>query len=59
MSQCLFSSVPAVSFICEHTDGFEHVVTHYEHQLNAVHGFNLLLVYLEHKIKRITALSLK
>ena len=26
MSQCLFSSVPAVSLICELTDGFEHEV---------------------------------
>jgi len=25
MSQCLFSSVPALSFICEPNDGFEHV----------------------------------
>jgi len=33
-------------------------LTHYDHQLNAVHDFNLLLIYLEHKIKRILALSL-
>jgi len=33
-------------------------LTHYDHQRNAVHGFNLLLIYLEHKIKRIIALSL-
>jgi len=33
-------------------------LTHYNLQLNAVHGFNLLLTYLEHKIKRILALSL-
>ena len=32
--------------------------THYDHQLNAVHGFYLLFIYLEHKIKRILALSL-
>ena len=41
-------------------------LTHYDHQLNAVHDFNLLLkhngimidllyIYLEHKIKRILA----
>jgi len=34
-------------------------LTHYDHQLNAVHDFNLLFTYLEHKIKRILALSLK
>jgi len=33
-------------------------LTHYDHQLNAVHGFNLLFIYFEHKIKRILALSL-
>jgi len=33
-------------------------LAHYDHQLNAVHGFNLLLIYLEQKIKRILALSL-
>jgi len=26
MSQCLFSSVLAISFICELNDGFQHVV---------------------------------
>jgi len=26
MSQCLISSDPALSFICELNDGFEHVV---------------------------------
>jgi len=31
-------------------------LTHYDHQLNAVHGFKLLFIYLEHKIKRILAL---
>jgi len=39
-------------------DGFELWLAHYDHQLNAVHGFNLLFIYLEHKIKRILALSL-
>jgi len=43
-------------------------LTHYDHQLNAIHEFNLLLkhngkidllfIYLEHKMKRILALSL-
>jgi len=33
-------------------------LAHYVHELNAVHGFNLLFIYLEHKIKRILALSL-
>jgi len=33
-------------------------LTHYDHQLNAVHDFNPLFIYLEHKIKRILALSL-
>jgi len=33
-------------------------LTHDDHQLNAVHGFNLLFIYLDHKIKRILALSL-
>jgi len=33
-------------------------LTHYDHQLNAVHDFNLLFIYSEHKIKRILALSL-
>jgi len=32
-------------------------LTHYD-QLNAVHGLNLLFIYLEHTIKRILALSL-
>jgi len=32
-------------------------LTHYDHQLNAVHDF-LLFIYLEHKVKRILALSL-
>jgi len=31
---------------------------HYDHQLNAVHDFNRLLIYLERKIKRILALPL-
>jgi len=34
-------------------------LTDYDHQLNAVHDFNHLFIYLEHKIKRILALSLK
>jgi len=33
-------------------------ITHYDHQLNAVHDFNLLFIYLEHNISRILALSL-
>jgi len=44
-------------------------LTHYDHQFNTVHDFNLLLkhngkiidllfIYLDHKIKRILALSL-
>jgi len=33
-------------------------LTHYDHQFNAVHGVNLLFIYLEHTIKRILALSL-
>jgi len=33
-------------------------ITHYDHQLNGVHDFNLLFIYLEHNIKRILALSL-
>jgi len=33
-------------------------LTHYDHQLNAVHDFNILFIYLEQKIKRIIALSL-
>jgi len=33
-------------------------LAHYDHQLNAVNGFNLLFIYLEHKTKRILALSL-
>jgi len=33
-------------------------LTHHDHQLNAVHDFNLLFTYLEHKIKSILALSL-
>jgi len=48
MSQCLFSKIPTLSFMCELNDGFEHVVnlvlsmwlTHHDHQLNAVHDFN-------------------
>ena len=57
MSQCMFSSVPALSFICELSGGFEHVVNSL-HQLNAVHDFNLYFIYLEHKIKRVLALLL-
>jgi len=34
------------------------LLTHCDHRLNAVHGFNLLFMYLEHTIKRILALSL-
>jgi len=34
------------------------LLTRCDHQLNAVYDFNLLFVYLEHKIKRIIALSL-
>ena len=33
-------------------------LTHYDQQLNAVHDFSLLFIYLEHKINRILALSL-
>ena len=44
-------------------------LTHYDHQLNAIHEFNLLLkhngkiidllfIYLEHKLKKILVLSL-
>jgi len=33
-------------------------LTHYDHQLNAVHDFNLLFIYLEHKIKIILPLPL-
>jgi len=33
-------------------------LTDYNHQLNAVHDFNLLFIYLEHKIKRILVLPL-
>jgi len=33
-------------------------LTHYDHQLNAVHDLNLLFICLQHKIKRILALSL-
>jgi len=33
-------------------------LTHYDHQLNAVHDFNLLLIYLEHKTNGILTLSL-
>jgi len=33
-------------------------LTNYDHQLNALHDFNFLFIYLEHKIKRILALSL-
>jgi len=33
-------------------------LAHYDLQLNAVHGFNILFIYLEHKIKRILAFSL-
>ena len=34
------------------------LVPRYDHQLNAVHDCNLLLIYLEHTIKRILTLSL-
>jgi len=34
------------------------LLTRYDHQLNAIHDFNLLFIYLEHKIKRILALLL-
>jgi len=54
----MFSSVPALLFICELNDGFVHVVIHYVHQLNAVHDFHLSFIYLEHKIKRILDLLL-
>jgi len=33
-------------------------LTHYDHQLNAVHDFYPLFIYLEYKIKSILALSL-
>jgi len=33
-------------------------LTDYDHQLNAIHDFNLLLIYLERKIMRILTLSL-
>jgi len=33
-------------------------LTHYDHQLNAVHDFNILSIYLEQNMKRILALSL-
>jgi len=33
-------------------------LTHFDHQLNEVHDFNLLFIYLEHKIKIILAFSL-
>jgi len=55
MSQCLFSSVPALSFVCELNDGFEHVVNSL---WSSVHDFNRLFIHLEHKIKRILALLL-
>jgi len=58
MSQCLFSSVPALLFICELMMVLSTWLTHYDHQLNAVHDFNLLFIYLKHKVKRILALSL-
>jgi len=32
--------------------------THYDHQVNAVHDFNLLFICLEDKIRRILAMSL-
>jgi len=57
MSQCLFSSVPALSFICELMMALSMWLTHYD-QLKAVHDFNILFIYLEHKIKRILALLL-
>jgi len=58
MSQCLFSSVPALLFICElKMMVLSTWLTHYD-QLTAVHDFNLLFIYLEHKVKRILALSL-
>jgi len=45
MRQCLFSSVRALSFICQPNDGFKHVVnSFYNHQRNAVHDFNLLFI---------------
>jgi len=31
-------------------------LTHYDHQLNAVHDVNLLFIYLEHKIKKFYSL---
>jgi len=31
-------------------------LTHYDNQLNAVHDFDILFTYVEHKIKRILAL---
>jgi len=60
MSHCLFSSVPTLSFICELNDGFEHVVNSLwsSTQCSSVHDFNILFIYLEHKIKKILALSL-
>jgi len=33
-------------------------LTHYDHQPNAVHDFNLLFIYLEHMIKNILVLPL-
>jgi len=60
MSQCLFSAqvfLPLRSYV-NLVMVLSMWLTHYDHQLNAVHGFNLLLIYLEHKIKRILALSL-
>jgi len=58
MSQCLFLIVLALSFICELTVMMvlSMWLTHCEYQLNAIHEFNLLFIYLEHKIKRILAL---
>jgi len=59
MSQCLFSCVPALSFIYMNIlTVLSMWLTHYDHQRNAFHGFNILFIYLEHKIKRILAMSL-
>jgi len=33
-------------------------LTHYGHQLNAVHDIHLLFIYLEHKVKRLVILLL-
>jgi len=42
--------------VCGLNDGFQHVVITIN--FNAVHGFHLLFVYLEHKINIILALLL-